>query len=319
MSILDDKINKAKSISITGHINPDGDCLGSTLALYNYILNKDKTKTVKVYLMEGQKKFALLNGFDKICHTNTDATIYDLGIICDCSTEDRVKDYYKYFDTAKDKLIIDHHASSTDVSCDAVIEPEAAATCQVMYNLMDDAYIDKKVAECLYIGLAHDSGVFRYDSTTERTLEVAKQLIKKGINFTELLDDTMFKEKFNQKLLLAKVYERAVFLCKGKVLFSYALMQELKDLNLEKGDLDLCVPNLRQTEGIDIAVFAYDVAKNVFKISMRSNTDNIDLSVFAKKRGGGGHRRAAGFTVNMGLNEIPKYIENELKECIETA
>lgn len=316
MSILHEKILKANSISIMGHINPDGDCLGSTLALYNYILNVDNKKTVKVYLMEAQKKFSVLNGFDKICHTNTDATIYDLGIICDCSTEDRVKDYYKYFDTAKDKFIVDHHASSTNVSCDAVIEAGAAATCQVLFDLLDDKYIDKKVAECLYVGLSHDSGVFRYDSTTTHTLEVASKLINKGIDFTKLLDDTMFKEKFNQKLLLAKVYERAKFLCKGKVLFSYALMSELKDLNLEKGDLDICVPNLRQTEGVDLAVFAYDIGKNVYKISLRSNTDNIDCSVFAKERGGGGHKRAAGFTVNMELNQIPTYLETELKDVL---
>ena len=296
MSILDEKIKKANTISIMGHINPDGDCLGSTLALYNYILKKKKKKTVKVYLMEAQKKFSVLNGFDKICHTNSDATVYDLGIICDCSTEDRVKDYYKYFDTAQDKFIVDHHASSNRTDCDVVIEPTAAATCQVMFDLMDDKYIDKRVAECLYVGLAHDSGVFRYSS------------------FTELLDDTLFKEKFNQKLLLAKVYERAKFLCKGKVLYSYALMSELKDLNLEKGDLDLCVPNLRQTEGVSLALFAYDVANNVYKISMRSNTDKIDCSVFAKERGGGGHERAAGFTVNMELDKIPEYIEKELKE-----
>ena len=314
MSILDEKIKKANTISIMGHINPDGDCLGSTLALYNYILNIDSKKTVKVYLMEAQKKFSILNGFDKICHTNSDATVYDLGIICDCSTEDRVKDYYKYFDTAQDKFIVDHHASSNRTDCDVVIEPTAAATCQVMFDLMDDKYIDKRVAECLYVGLAHDSGVFRYSSTTAHTLEVATKLIEKGISFTELLDDTLFKEKFNQKLLLAKVYERAKFLCKGKVLYSYALMSELKDLNLEKGDLDLCVPNLRQTEGVSLALFAYDVANNVYKISMRSNTDKIDCSVFAKERGGGGHERAAGFTVNMELDKIPEYIEKEFKE-----
>lgn len=316
MSILDEKIKKANTISIMGHINPDGDCLGSTLALYNYILNIDNKKTVKVYLMEAQKKFNVLSGFDKICHTNSDATIYDLGIICDCSTEDRVKDYYKYFDTAKDKLIIDHHATSTRTDCDVVIEPGAAATCQVMFDLMDEKYIDKKVAECLYVGIAHDSGAFRYDATTPHTLEVATALMKKGISFTELLDNTMYTEKFNQKLLLAKVYERAKFLCKGKVLYSYALMSELKDLNLEKGDLDLCVPNLRQTEGVSLATFAYDVAKNVYKISLRSNTDNIDCSVFAKERGGGGHKRAAGFTVNMELDKIPEYLENELKSIL---
>lgn len=316
MSLLHEKILKANTISIMGHINPDGDCLGSTLALYNYILNIDSTKKVKVYLMEAQKKFSILNGFDKICHTNTDTIVYDLGIICDCSTEDRVKEFYKYFDTAKDKFIVDHHASSTNVQCDAVIEKGAAATCQVLFDLLDDKYIDKKVAECLYVGLAHDSGLFRYDSTTVHTLEVAASLIKKGIAFAELLDSTMFKEKFNQKLLLAKVYERAKFLCKGKVLFSYALMSELKDLNLEKGDLDLCAPNLRQTEGVDLAVFIYDIGKNVYKISLRSNTDNIDCSVFAKERGGGGHRRAAGFTVNMALQLIPAYLENELCDII---
>lgn len=313
MSILDEKIKKANSISIMGHINPDGDCLGSTLALYNYILNIDNKKIVKVYLMEAQNKFNILSGFDKICHDYIDNFDYDLGIICDCSTEDRVKDYYKYFKTAKDKLIIDHHVTSTDLQYDNIINPQSAATCELLYDLLDDKYIDKKVAECLYVGLSHDSGVFRYNNTTVKTLEVAINLIKKNIDFTYLLDKTLFSEKFNQKLLLAKVYERAKFLCKGKVIFSYIHMREVNDLNLEKGDIDLCVPNLRQTDNVDLALFVYDVAENVYKVSMRSNTDKIDCAMFSKNHKGGGHKRAAGFTLNMKIENIPNYLENELK------
>ena len=317
MNLLNEKIDKAKTICILGHINPDGDCIGSTLGLYNYIKNKyADTKIVKVYLEEASKKFDILQGFDKISHDLNDAIEYDLCIVCDCASKDRIKDFSIYLENAKDVFIIDHHATNNLSYKDFIIDKNSPATSELVYENIEKEYIDKKVSECLYIGIAHDTGVFRYSSTTKRTMQIASELMDKGIDFTSLLDQTMFIQSFEQKKAYSIVIERAKFLCSGKVLFSYLNDEDLETINCNKKNIDFIVSNLRETENIKIAAFAYEIGKNIYKISLRSNGEIIDLSKFVVEYGGGGHKKAAGFTLKMKIEEIEKLLNEELAKIV---
>ena len=317
MNSFNEIIEKSNTICILGHTNPDGDCLGSTLSIYNYIKNKyaDKKK-VKVYLEEASKKFDCLSGFNEISHDTNDAIEYDLAIVCDCSNMDRLKDFSVYFKNAKNQFLIDHHETNNINVENAVVDPDCPATCQLVYDLLDREYIDKKVAECIYIGIAHDTGVFRYSSTNKRTFEIAGELIEKNIDFTYLLDKTIFIKSFQQKKITAMIIERAKFLCAGKALFAYVTIDELEAFSLTKKDVDMVVGDLRETENIDIAVFAYQINNNIYKISLRSNGEKINCADIAKIYEGGGHKKAAGFTLNMPLDEIIKLLDKELAKII---
>lgn len=317
MNVLNEKISKAKTICLLGHINPDGDCIGSTLGIYNYIKNKyNEEKMVKVYLEEASKKFDILSGFDKISHDLNDATKYDLCIVCDCASKDRLKDFAIYLDTAKDVFIIDHHQTNNLTYKDFVIDKDAPATCELVYENLEKEYIDKKVAECIYVGLAHDTGVFRYSSTTKRTMEIAGELMDKKIDFTYLLDYTMFMQSYEQKKAYSLVIDRSKFLCKGKVLFSYLNEEDLEKLNCNKKNIDFIVANLRETDNIKVAVFAYEIGKNIYKISLRSNGEEINLADFVVSFGGGGHKKAAGFTLKMSIEEVEKFLNEELIKIV---
>lgn len=317
MNSFNSAIETANSICIIGHINPDGDCIGSTLGIYNYIKNKyaDKKK-VKVYLEEPSKKFNCLSGFSDISQSLNDAYTYDLAIMCDCSSEDRAKDYIEYFNNAKNRFVIDHHETNNLKAENIVLDSLSPATSQLIYDLFDKEYIDKNVAECLYIGIAHDTGVFRYSNTNKKTFEIVAELIDKKINFSELLDKTIFIKTFQQKKIEAMIIERAKFLSNGKVLFAYVTENELYEYSLDKKDVDSVVGNLRETEGINIAVFAYEISKNVYKISLRSNGEKINCADFAKLNGGGGHKKAAGFTLNAELKEVINFLDKELEKVI---
>lgn len=318
MNNFNKEIENAKSICILGHINPDGDCLGSTLGIYNYIKNKyADEKYVKVYLEAPSKKFDWMPGFNEISQSANDACVYDLAIICDCSSLDRVnKDHIRYFNEAKNHFIIDHHETNELNIENIVLDPESPATSQLLYDLLDKKYIDKKVAECLYIGIASDTGVFRYSNTNKKTFEIISELIDKNINFTELLDKTIFMKNFQQKKLEAMIVGRAKFLCKGKVLFAYVTGDELSQYSLEKKDIDFVVGDLRETEGVSIAAFAYETGNDVYKISLRSNGEKINCAEFAKLNNGGGHMRAAGFTMNSNLKNIMTFLDKELDKII---
>ena len=315
MSILDEKIEKAKTITILGHMNADGDCIGSELGVYNYILNKYNDKKVKVYVLHPSQRFKYLNGFDKISEATNDAEPYDLAITVDVPSLERIeKELHSYLLTAKDVLVIDHHETNNLNYKDMIINKDAAATCEILYKLMDKDYIDKKVAECLYTGLATDTGVFRYSCTTPETLVIASELMKKGIDFTNILDETIFLNNMNQRKAQAIAFENAKFLCKGKVIFSYVPKDDLDALGLNKNDIDNIVVYLRETYNIKVAVFGYSIGHDIYKLSLRSNGDEYNVAKFALRHDGGGHIRAAGCTIKGKINDVMKIINDDMNE-----
>ena len=311
MSLLDERIDQAKTICILGHQTPDGDCIGSALAIYNYILNKyGDSKIVKIYLDVFSKKYLILPNADKISDDLKDATKFDLAIVVDCGNLDRLKEYKRYFEEAKDSIVFDHHENNDIPARVSVVSPESIATCEVLYPFLDRTFIDKNVAECLYLGLATDSGIFRYKSTNKKTLLMAATLIDYGFDFTKLLDTIVFNNSFI-------AFDRLKLICKGQVSYSYLTKDELDNLNITKNDVDNIIVYLREIENIKIAAFAYPVGVNIYKFSLRSNSDKFDLSEFARKHEGGGHMLASGCIYHGNIEDIGRNFEKDMLSFIE--
>lgn len=319
MSILDERIDKAKTICILGHQNPDGDCIGSTLAIYNYIINKyGDSKVVRPYLDEFSKKYLILPNADKISNDDKDATKFDLAIIVDSSNAERLSSYLRYFEEAKDSIIFDHHENNTFPAKVSVINPESIATCELLYPFLDKSFIDKNVAICLYTGLATDSGIFRYKATNRKTFMMAAELIDYGFDFTNLLDTIVFDNSIKQRKAQGLVFDRLKLICKGQVSYSYILDEELCELGLEKNDIDNIIVYLREIENIKVAAFAYQVGNAVFKFSLRSKFDEYNVAKFAKEHDGGGHQLAAGCMYYGDIDTISKKFEKDMAEFIES-
>ena len=318
MGLFDERIEMAKTICILGHQTPDGDCIGSTLAIYNYIKNKyGDTKIVKPYLDEFSKKYLILPNADKISDDLKDATKFDLAIIVDCSNIDRLKDFKRYFEEAKDSIVFDHHENNDVPAKVSVVNSESIATCEVLYPFLDKEYVDKNVATCLYVGLATDSGIFRYKETSSKTFLLAAELIKYGFDFTKLLDTIVFDNTINQRKAQGIAFERLKLICKGQVSFSYLLQSDLDELNIKKNDIDNVIVYLREIENIKVAAFAYPVGVNTYKFSLRSKLDDLNVAEFAKDHEGGGHILAAGCLYHGNIEEIGKIFEKDMAEFIE--
>ena len=318
MGLFDERIENAKTICILGHQNPDGDCIGSALAIYNYISNKyGDMKIVKVYLDKFSEKYLILPNAEKISDDLKDATKFDLAIIVDCSNIDRLKDFKRYFEEAKDSIVFDHHNNNNVPAKVSVVNEDSIATCEVLYPFLDKKYVDKNVAICLYIGLATDSGIFRYKQTDKKTFLLAAELVDYGFDFTELLDKIVFDNTLSQRKAQGIAFERLKLICKGQVSYSYLLEDELESLKLTRNDIDNVIVYLREMTNIKVAAFAYPVGTNTYKFSLRSKKDILDVSQFAKEHEGGGHTLAAGCIYHGNIEDISIMFERDMAEFIE--
>lgn len=318
MNIFNKKIDEAKTICILGHKNPDGDCIGAALSIYNYILNKyGDNKKVKIYLTEFSSRFNILPNIDKISSLENDATIYDLVIVVDAGSTDRFEDFKRYFDEAKDKIVVDHHENNTLPCSVSIVDETSIATCEILYEQLEKEFIDKNVATCLFTGLATDSGVFRYRDVSKKTFNIAGELLKFDINIPYLLDTIVFDNTIQQRKAQGIAFERLKLLNKGKVSYSYILKDELDNLNLNTNEIDNIIVYLREINNIVVAAFAYPIGHNIYKFSLRSKSDNINISEFARLHEGGGHKLAAGCVYYGDINTVSTNFEKDIKEFID--
>lgn len=306
------KIQVANTIAIVGHIRPDGDCVGSCLGLYNYITENYTDKKVVVYLQPIADKFAFLKGADLIRNTN-DEIIYDLGISLDCGDTDRHGEFASIFANANDTICLDHHRSNQGFGNFFVCEPASSSCCEVLYGFLDADKISNACAECLYLGIVHDTGVFKYPSTSERTMQIAGALISKGVRSQYIIDHTFYMVTFKQNKLSGQALLNAKLDFDGKVISTVVTEEMFKQFDACKADTDGIVDKIRVTEGVEVAIFVYQLGADLYKYSLRS-VSYVDVSVIAVSFGGGGHIRAAGFEAKGPFEENFNKILEMIKE-----
>ena len=308
-------IGDAKTIGIAGHIRPDGDCIGSCMTLYNYIEKNFPDIQVKVYLEKIKDKFLFIKNSEKIDSNGYDGTEYDLFFSLDCADLERLGLNKEFFEHAKRTACIDHHISNVGYADYNYILPNASSACEVLYDLLDVSLFDKSIAEPMYTGIAHDSGVFRFQSTTSKTMNVAGKMLDFGINANKILEETYYKKTYAQSQVAGRLQLESVRFMDNRCIFAYATTKLMDFYGVTTKDLDSVVAQLRNIEGIEVAIFMYQIGEMKYKVSMRSQ-DLVDVSVIASYFGGGGHVRAAGFDtvgdVHDIINNISEQIEKQM-------
>lgn len=316
MSKLNAYVDQAESIVILGHVNPDGDCAGSSLAVYNYLREVFPEKRVSVYLEPVSRKFSYLAGYDQIRH-DLDDQIFDLCICVDSSDKERLGAYVRYFETAKRTLCIDHHVTNKGYAQENIIDGCSSSTCELLFTLLDEEKVSKTVAECIYTGLVHDTGVFKHSNTTQRTMETAGKMISKGIDFGSIIDDSFFRKTYHQIQILGRALLESILFMDKRCIFTVIRKKDMEFYGVDKSDLDGIVDQLRVIEGVEVAIFLYEVDAHTYKVSMRSNK-KVDVSRIAAYFGGGGHVRAAGCTMSGSphdvINNLSEHIEKQLEQ-----
>lgn len=314
VSILD-LIADAKKIAISGHLHPDGDCIGSALGLYHYI--KENTGIIPdVYLEPISKEFQSIPGAAVIRSSITEEE-YELFIMLDVGDKARLGFSEKLYDKAKKTICIDHHITSLGVADTNVIYPDLSSTSELLYELMDKNRISKEVAACLYTGIIHDTGVFHHSCTSKRTMEIAGELMEKGIDFPNLIDVSFYQRTSKQNQVLGRCLMESLLLWGGVGIVSYLTKKEMDFYMVDNNDLGGIIDQLRLTEGVKVALFIYENEPHTYKVSMRSTVEDIDVSKVAAFFGGGGHKMAAGCTLSSSrvhdiINNVTKQVELQL-------
>ena len=313
---IDQLIGSAKTIGITSHVRPDGDAIGASLGMYLYIKKNYPDIRVDVFLEKVLPELTFLKGSDEvITDFSTDVEKYDLFIVVDCS-KDRTGDAEKLFDNAKKTINIDHHVSNKGTGDECYIVPDASSACELVYDTLDNSKIDMEIAKALYTGMVTDTGVFKYNNTSPKTLTVAAELISYGFDFGSLIDRVFYEKTYLQNQILGRALLESILLMDGRCIVSVVSRQSMDFYGAESNDLDGIVNQLLLTEGVDCAIFMYELAPLEYKVSLRSN-GAVDVSQVAQMFGGGGHVRASGCIVNGTqhdvINNLTKYIHKQLE------
>lgn len=315
---LANELQNVKTVAISGHIRPDGDCVGSCLAVWNYIQDNYPDIEADVYLEQIVPKFRFLRGADRIKTEVGEAKTYDLFLSLDASDKERLGSAAVYFDSAVHTVCIDHHITNPGFAEKNWIVAEASSASELAWETMEESKISRYTAEALYMGIAHDTGVFQYSNTSPKTMQIAGSLIAKGIDFSRIVDDTFYKKTYVQNQILGRALVESILLLDGRVIVGRIRERDLDFYGATHADLDGIVSQLRVTEGVEVAIFLYETGNHEYKVSLRSNGP-VDVSAVCAYFGGGGHVKAAGCTMHGTIydviNNLTLHIEQQLKEA----
>ena len=316
MSTLDniiEEINKANSIVILTHENPDGDAIGTGLALYHSL--KQIGKCPDIIIPEYPRIFEFLPGTEEIKKLS-DIEKYDLAISVDCSEIKVLNGFANYFENAKVKISIDHHSTNTMFGDYNYVSTDSPACAQALLVILDYCKIEitKDIGTCILTGIITDTGGFKYSNVTAETFEFAAGLMNTGINVSKIYRKVLqIRTKANFELNRIAM-NRLEFLENGKVVFTYITKEDENNVNAENGDHEGIVETGRDIEGVEVSVFIRETDKGC-KVSLRSN-EYVNVSDVCLLLGGGGHIRAAGVSMQCTIEQAKEKVLRQLKSVI---
>jgi bifunctional oligoribonuclease and PAP phosphatase NrnA len=303
------KIVMAESILLMAHRRPDGDTLGANLAMYLYL--KGLGKNVDVHCIDEVPSNLRFIPYSGSCISSFNSVDYSLFISCDAADNKQTgvsESHPEIFVQRKLDLInIDHHASNTQFGGINCVYPNMASSTQVIYNLLNifQATISPDIATCLLTGLYTDTGSYQHSNTTAETLRMGADLVRSGADLK-----TLSKEFFNTipdgaLRLWGKVMARVKTTPEG-VAISAVKKKDFQETGATKEDLSGLVDYLKFIPGIQYANLITEESDKV-KVSLRTIRDDVDVARIAISHGGGGHIKAAGFTLEGRLEEETKW------------
>lgn len=309
------EIKNAENIAIMAHEAPDGDAIGSCLAMC--LVTRNMGKNSYVLMKDIPENFSYLPGREFVI-TESEIETFDLAIVLDCPNIKRVyPEFIPYFENAKVKVEIDHHNRNDMFADYNIVNHVSPATAQILVSSFEYLGIEitKEIGTCLLTGVITDTNGFRNSNVTVESFEFASWALSKGINLSKVYKQsmlTMTKEKFEAEKL---AMNRLEFFADGKIAFTYMTIADELELGLKPGDKDGIVEIGKSIEGVEVSIFLYEKDKG-YKASLRSN-EYVNVSEICLMFGGGGHIKAAGANMNMPLDDAKKAIIAEVTKYLK--
>ncbi len=310
-----DVLARADSFYILSHQNPDGDALGSMLALRLLLAALGKTEVCCALEDPVPPMYRELPGAKTILNAETEPPPYDLAVLVDCGRLDRVGKTADHVPPGKRLLILDHHLEEGEHGASGVIENSYAATGELIAELYEVAQVpySSEAAQCLYAAVATDTGCFRYSNTTARTHRIAAALMDTGLD-VGYLNKRFFSDMAHVKFqLMRRALERVQFHASGAVALSWLTGEDLAETGALPADAENLINYWHNVDSVTVAVLFKSFDNGKTRISMRSDA-SFDSAAFLRPFGGGGHAPAAGATLDMPVEDA----RNLLVEALDT-
>ena len=301
-------INKSNTILLLTHENPDGDAIGSLLALCNWLSN---FKKVLMVMPEVPPIYDYLKNRDLILEKSNDE--FDLAIVVDCSSIGRIGQNNNEFYRCDKSIIIDHHVSNEMYGSINYIDKTCPSCAQLIYYLFKNWNIQmtKEIGECLLTGSITDTNGFSNSNVNKDTFLMTADLLNYDISLHELYYNLLLKKSMAQFELMKMATQRLEFFGNNRVVFSYISHEDMENVGAKKGDHEGLVDIGRNIMGVDVSIFMRE--DDGYNVSFRSN--GVDVEKIAKRFGGGGHKVAAGAKLAVPFKEAKDALIREtLKE-----
>src|SRR6476620_4954416 len=300
---------------VTTHENPDGDALGSLLAMK---LALDQLGKDPVMVLHGD---APLPGEHRIMPKADlqrrwpDDVAERVLFAVDCANESRIADP-EVLGRVPLSINVDHHHDNTRFGQINLIVADASSTGEVLRDLFRELGVEltPDIAEALYIALVTDTGRFQYTNTTPKALRLAAELVEAGADVHRVFQGVYESVQFAKLKLLARALERANVYEGGRIVVSYLLRTDFAEVGAAEPYSEGIIDFLRAVEGADMAVLIREPPRQdgpSRRVSLRASIDELDVSAIARKSGGGGHRQAAGFSSESSIEEITDFVRRE--------
>ncbi len=309
-------INRNSTFLITTHITPEGDAIGSELALF-LILKKLGKKAMILNSDTVPLIYRFLPHSEAIVVSNSLSGDYDVLFIVDCENLKRTG--LKIEGAITEIAVIDHHITSKPFGDHSWIEPSASSTGEMIYELAVSVgvNIDTDIATNLYTCILTDTGSFRYSSTTPKALKIAGLLLEKGIDPWRVTEEVYESQSLNRIRLLGMALSKIEISDDGKIAWIVVTQDMYRDTATTAEDTENFANYPRAIRNVDVSIFFRELENGRFKISFRSK-GHIDVSAVAQIFGGGGHHNAAGCVIEAGLNEVKRIVISAIKEVIRS-
>ena len=300
-------VRKAKKILVVAHISPDGDTIGCLLALGLSFLQMGK----KVTLLSQDgvpTRFQFLPGSELVLSESNEKS--DVAIAVDCGGIGRIGRIRPTFLKAKTKIQIDHHDFGEPFGDIQVVEEEASAVGEIIYDLVRALRVEMTpaIATCLLVSIIVDTGAFRFSNLRPKTFDILSKLLKTGVNLQNLIEESYWQRSRAEAKLSGYSLSKSEFSKDGRVAWCFVTQKEFKQFGANIPDVDNVADDLRSIEGVKIAALFRETPKKTFRVSLRSS-HGINVALVAKRFGGGGHHNSAGCFVRALESEKKKVIQ----------
>jgi phosphoesterase RecJ-like protein len=310
-------LREHQTFAVLGHVRPDGDALGSQLALGLSL--KQLGKDDRIWNEEGMlEKYSFLPNANLLTKPPAQPEDVDVAIALDTAIQNRLGTTLPAVRSAQVWINIDHHPSNPGYGDLVYVDPNSPATGQILFELIkcEKLPINAAIAENLYVAISTDTGSFQYSNTTARTFEIAAELVRIGIDVGRV--SQLIYENYPRRRveLLRDLLGTMRFDANDRVASFSLSLATAKKLGVLPEDNEGLIDHLRAIHGVIVAVFFEELADGKVRVSMRSKSEKVNVCAICEKFGGGGHVLAAGARVRGSLAEVEKKILEEVRDVV---